>query len=158
MKLLLVCILTLIFFIAGCSNDDFNATLIQSSPLRINEALEEIELTVINDVQTDSGIIELRLVNKTEHMITYGESFSIEFFDGGSWQMVPFPDEVGFEEEGYGVRPGETSYFNRHLEFLFPNGFVQTGQYRLRMHIYNNADIPISDHHLHDLVAEFYVE
>ena len=156
MKLLLVCILTLIF-IAGCSNDD-HVALVQSSPLRINEALEEIELTVVNDVQWDSRIIDLRLVNKTEHMIIYGESFSIEFFDGGSWQMIPFPDNMGFNDIGYGVPPGETSYFTRHLDFLFPNGLIQTGQYRLRTHVFNDADIPIREHHLHDLVAEFYVE
>lgn len=91
MKLRLVCILTLIF-IAGCSNDDraallndFNAALVQSTPLRINEALEEIELTVVNEIQWDSGVIELRLINKTQHMITYGEDFSIEFFNGESW-------------------------------------------------------------------------
>lgn len=164
MKLLLVYILTLIFM-AGCSNDDrtalindFNATLIQSSPLRINEGLEEIELTVINDVQWDSGIIELRLVNHTEHMISYGESFSIEFFDGESWQRVQFPDDVAFVSIGYGLGPGEASYFTRHLNFLLPNGLIQTGQYRLRMHIFNDADIPIRENDLHDLVAEFYVE
>jgi len=163
----LASILALIIFsglsLTACSErssliNNFNATLTQSLPLRINEDLKAIELTVTSDVQWDSTAISLRLVNNTQHEIIYGESFSIEFFDDDSWKMVQPPDDIDFITIGYRLAPGESSYLVRHLEWLFPNGLARTGRYRLRTHVFNDADIPIREHHLHDLGAEFYIE
>ena len=139
--------------------DDANLTLTPSLPLRVNEALKDIELVVVNDVQWDSEFVELRLTNHTEHVIIYGEPFSIEFLYNGEWKTVQFlQDYVAFVDIGYILEPDEIHYFPRYLSWLFPDGLLRSGQYRFRMHIFNDAEIPIREHHLHDLVAEFYIE
>ena len=98
------------------------------------------------------------MVNPTEHTITYGESFSLEFFYNDEWHLIQFPDDIAFIAIGYTLLPDGTTDFNRHIAWLFPNGLPYLGLYRFRTHIFNDADIPIRPHHLHDLVAEFYVQ
>jgi len=154
-----------LFIIIGCNNNshtalnDFNLTLTQSQPLRINETLEDIELTVINNVQWDSEFIELQLVNHTRHTIIYGEAFTIEFFDGGIWHIISSLKVyyLTFVDIGYILDSGDTDYFTRYLSLRFPDGLI-SGQYRLRMSISNDIDIPNREQHLHDLVTEFYIE
>lgn len=152
-----------LILLTACNNtnhtDLSNITLRLSSPLRINEDLDAIELVVTNDVQRNSEFIELRLVNHTIHTIGYGEPFIIEFFDGGIWHVTSSlkVDYLTFVDIGFILNPGGTDYFTRYLSLRFPDGLIP-GQYRLRMSISNNTDIPVRENHSHDLVAEFYIE
>ena len=133
--------------------------LLQSPALRVNVALNGVELTVVEQVHSDSNVIALRLFNGTEHTITYGASFLIEFLGDEGWQSVQAPTEyIAFIDIGYQLPPGEVAYFERELALFFPNGFPHSGRYRVRIDLFNDADIPIREDHLHDVVAEFDVE
>ena len=161
----LVLIASLLLFLTaltGCSGrgegrsnstDDFSSDWVISPALRVNDDLIDIHLTVVNQIERKTDGIELQLVNETEHTVIYGETFSIEFYTNGAWKVVPFSDDVGFIDIGYILYSNEMTPLTRQINWLFPDGLVHSGRYRLRMNISND-----SGGHLHDLVAEFEIE
>lgn len=149
--------------VAACSensNEGQPLTLSTSQPLMINDDLLAVSLEVLGDVSRETNVIDLRLFNGSDHTIIYGEAFSIEFFDGEAWNhiAVDTKEYIFFNDIGYWVEPETSSYFERRLDIFVPNGLFQSSRYRLRMQVFSEADIPIREHHLHDVVAEFYVE
>jgi hypothetical protein len=149
-------IIVLIVIVLGLSGCGSSETLDASQNLRVNESLVDVRLTVMNEVQRDSEQINLELWNDTSFTLTYGEAFAIEFYDEGVWRSFPIFAE--FPSIGYGLEPGSTSALTRHLNWFFPEGLPYAGRYRIRMDIFNDADIPITEDDIHDVVAEFYVE
>jgi len=154
-KILLV--VGLLILSVGFVACDESENLNESPVLRVNDDLFGVNLTVVGEINRDSVVINLQLTNETAHSLTYGEPFSIEFYDEGVWRVFPIFEEAEFVSIGYSLAPNETSNFTRNLEWWFPDGLPYAGRYRLRMDIFNDADIPIREHHLHDLVAEFDV-
>jgi len=151
-------IIVLIVIILGLSGCGSIETLEVSQNLRVNESLANVEMTVMNEVQSDSEQITLELWNNTSFTLTYGESFSIEFYDEGQWHVFPAFEEAVFILIGYGLGPNGTSTFTRNLSWFFPEGLPYSGRYRFRMDIFNDADIPITEGDIHDVVAEFHIE
>ena len=150
----------IIGLVACGKNDDsssFHGNLIESSALRVNKDLTEVALTVMREVRGDSETIELQIANNTVHELTFGEPFSIEFYDEREWKVVPFPDDAEFVAIGYTLLPGEMQQMTRNLKWLFPDGLPLAGKYRFRTSVFNNADIPIREYHLYDLAAEFEI-
>ncbi|MCL2560380.1 MAG: hypothetical protein FWE07_07805 [Turicibacter sp.] len=157
-KFLCLSSLLMVLLVTACSNDVTGSEdNVQSPALRVDEDLINVEFTALNDLEMDASVIALRLFNGTDETIIYGEPFTLERFDEGAWQVVPAQDEIFFVDVGYSLPPNESAYFDRHVAIILPNGFTQPGRYRLRMHVFNDANVPIRDEHLHDVVAEFYV-
>lgn len=157
---LLVFLTFLCFSILGCrgttdvSSEEINQAEVY---IRINAALNGVELTTLSDVTRESSYIGLQLFNDTDHSIVFAQEFVIDYYNNGVWTVVAH-DDIAFTDEGYFLEPGQVERFERYLSIYFNETQIPAGKYRLRMPIFNEADIPITDSDFHDAFVIFTVE
>jgi len=106
-------------------------------------------------VGTEEIIVTWR--NGTLRRITFGESFSLQTWDGEAWtdmEMSELPEGTvhGFKLIGYTLMPGGSQKHTYPIESYYDP--LRPGRYRIAAYFFFDKDIPIteSDHH------PFYVE
>lgn len=93
------------------------------------------------------GKVKLAVKNNTSESLSLGQQFSIEFYNGKNWEMLPVTDHILFEDIAYVISPGETKELTINLK---PKSFnYKSGRYR----IYKNATLIPSKREL-NLTAE----
>lgn len=121
--------------------------------LSLDVRLENVELTIIDieNISRSTSNLNLTIVNHSEYLLTFGDEFSIEHYDGNQWLRYSQSGDTRLIDY-YDVHPGETLNFNRNFSH-FPIDLKYPGLYRIRQTIIFGEDFDSND-----LIAEFYVE
>lgn len=108
---------------------------------------EDVELLIS---KVDEATIEYVMINHQAKSYTYGEMFTIEVYQKGTWQNVKMKEGVGFHMIGYVLEPLENVVGDLDYAFYFPN--LPKGQYRLVKALFNE------DHELRFVVGLFSMD
>ena len=120
-----------------------------SPPLRIHSLLEDTTMAVTY-MDRDNGKVVVTISNESPYVVMTGYPFSLEVYDNGWWVV---PGDFMFILPAFEIRPGGTLDFTKNLEHHVGN--LAPGLYRIRKDVFRDADIPINDGNIHDVVAEF---
>ncbi|HHX06976.1 MAG TPA: hypothetical protein GX741_01030 [Erysipelothrix sp.] len=133
--------------LVGCSS----AVSVETDEPGVAEAQilpkEEMEMLIS---KVDETTIEYVMINHLPKSYTYGEMFTIEIYQNGTWQNVKMKDGVGFHAIGYVLKPLENVVGDFDYPFYFTN--LPKGQYRLVKALFNE------DHELRFVVGLFSMD
>ncbi|TJZ61543.1 hypothetical protein FAZ15_10165 [Sphingobacterium olei] len=117
-------------FISGKRFQDLS---LPSIDLKADSSTEaRVSLSVLGASMIASEIkdtLRVRMYNYTSDTLTTGLHYTVEFQDQGKWNKVSPPENVGFEDLGYGILPFTARDF---LVALFPDRHnYRSGKYRV---------------------------
>ena len=134
-----------------------------SRPLRVYYALDGSVTMHVTEQTSSSVTVEIR--NNTELPLTTGYSYTLEFYDNGTWRVVPGVHM--FLSLGLGVEPGGTREFFKCLQDYLHLPLAQ-GLHRIRKDVTINTwmtelgddgrPLRFPSDTVHDVVAEFVWE
>jgi hypothetical protein len=138
MKITLYTLLFSASLLAACSRSnvstestaDTTATDTTTSAT-VPDATNGVTMSISPSTFKAPGVAEAKLTiaNKATGEITFGDPFSVEYNDAGSWQKVTMFDSVMFTAIAHVLAPGETKEFAIHLQPM-PYDY-KPGQYRI---------------------------
>jgi len=132
---------------------DLPPSMLISRPLSINPNLEAyVDMLIFEQTKTS---VTVEILNNSDFSIMTGYSFSLEFYDNGTWRVIP--SGRMFLGIGLIIESGESRKFTKNLE---DDLYLMTAElFRIRKDIridtWGVNDNLISGE-THDLVAMFY--
>ena len=137
--LALICLLSLIFCLAGCKkeNKENTATISSESETNFEMVLGEkstdfdgVDYSITKVVfDGEKSKIYTELVNNTEYIITYNPNYHVERFENGNWISCKGNNTEGNEVAEHTVPAGQTI---RYIHFFHEGcDFSKEGKYRI---------------------------
>ena len=115
----------LIIFTTSCGNDGKTT----ENSKKNTSTFEGISVEVLSaEIQQDETVLSVRWKNESEYQAMYGEGFSIQKWENGSWVDCTMNENTAFTSIGYLLEPGKFITKGYQLRWLY--GDLQPGQYR----------------------------
>lgn len=103
----------------------------KDTSMKRNITLKVIPNTFGRDSMADIKIV-YSVQNNVSYPIQYGSRYKIErYTDSSRWELVPFIDNLAFEDIIYSLKPGNSQELTMGIPKILKNKPVKTGLYRM---------------------------
>lgn len=110
-------------------------------PLQSGSSHRSVSILLTGVKRTaDETVLEITWNNSGTDSVMYGESFSLQFWNGESWEICKAKDHTGFEAIGYSLAAGSRATKQYTTSWIY--GILQAGTYRFETtcHIYDTPE------------------
>ena len=98
----------------------------------------------------------LEITNTTSEIISIGNPFFVEKWNGRSWMKLKSKTNRIFTDIGFELKPGDRRLLETDIFGYYPN--LTKGKFRVSKYFFYNKDIPISPDESHIISIEMDID
>lgn len=96
------------------------------------------------------------MINNTSEVISTGNAFTLEKWDGKKWVKLSYSTNRIFTNIGYEIKPGDSKSLETDVSGYYPN--LPKGKYRISKFYFYDKDIPITADEKHIIYTTLNIQ